>query len=133
MTLADSSVLLDVITEGQEWAHWSEQQLQLAALRGPVLINDVIYAEVSARYDAFELLDAALDVQTIEIAPMPRAALFLAGKTFLRYRAAGGTRTGVLPDFFIGAHATVERIPLLTRDRRRYRHYFPTLTIIAPE
>jgi predicted nucleic acid-binding protein len=132
MTLIDSNVLLDLITERQTWADWSEQQLEQAALNGPLIINDVIYAEISARFSAFEILDSHLRDNGIEVAPTPRAALFLAGKTFLRYRSAGGIRTGVLSDFFIGAHAAVERLPLLTRDARRYRNYFPTLELIAP-
>jgi predicted nucleic acid-binding protein len=131
MILVDSNVLLDVITEGQDWADWSEQQLEQAALQGPLMINDVIYAEVSARFETFEALDVHLD--DIDVAPMPRAALFLAGKVYLRYRASGGgVRTGVLSDFFIGAHAAVLGIPLLTRDVRRYRTYFPTVMLIAP-
>ncbi|MDB5505113.1 MAG: hypothetical protein JWR89_5015 [Tardiphaga sp.] len=133
MTLVDSNVLLDVITEGQEWADWSEQQLDRAALRGPLIINDVIYAEVSARFSVFETLDALLDEYRIEVAPMPRASLFLAGKTFLRYRSAGGLRTGVLPDFFIGAHAAVLNLSILTRDTKRYRTYFPSVKLVAPE
>lgn len=133
MTLVDSNILLDVITAGQRWAAWSEHQLERVALNGPLLINDVIYAEVSARYSAFETLDALLAANGITLTPMPRSALFLAGKTFVRYRRAGSIRTGVLPDFFIGAHAAVERIPLLTRDTQRYRTYFPTVTLIAPD
>ena len=133
MTLVDSNVLLDVITVGQRWAAWSERALERAALNGPLLINDVIYAEISARYSAFETLDELLDVNSIALTPMPRAALFLAGKTFIRYRSAGGLRTGVLPDFFIGAHAAVMDLPLLTRATRRYRTYFPTVTLIAPD
>ena|ERR1700694_939233 len=133
MTLVDSNVLLDVITERQTWADWSEQQLELAALNGTLIINDVIYAEISARFSAFEVLDSHLRDNGIEVAQTPRAALFLAGKTFLRYRPAGGIRTAVLSDFFIGAHAAVERLPLLTRDVRRYRHYFPTVELISPD
>ena len=133
MTLVDSNILLDVMTEGQEWADWSEQQLDRAALRGPLVVNDVIYAEISARFSGFETLDALLDEYDIEVVPMPRAALFLAGKVFLKYRSAGGARTGVLPDFFIGAHAAVLKIPILTRDTKRYRTYFSSVTLIAPE
>lgn len=133
MTLVDSNILLDVITEGQAWADWSEHQLAVAALNGPLVINDVIYAEISARFRAFEILDAHLRDNEIDVMVMPRAALFLAGKVYLRYRASGGARTGVLSDFFIGAHAAVERLPLLTRDVRRYRTYFPTIELIAPE
>jgi len=101
-------------------------------LRGPVLINDVVYAELSVRYGRIEDLDSFLDAAGLEIAAMPRPALFLAGKVFARYRQSSGTRTGVLPDFFIGAHAAVSELPLLTRDVGRYQTYFPSLTLITP-
>ena len=133
MTLVDSNVLLDVITEGAIWADWSEQQLDRASVRGALVINDVIYAEISARFDSFHRLDLHLADSGIEVVPISRAALFTAGKAFVQYRRAGGSRTGVLSDFFIGAHAAVERLPLLTRDVRRYRSYFPTVELIAPE
>lgn len=132
MTLVDSNVLLDVVTDGEAWADWSQDQLECAALDGPLVINDVIYAEISARYAAIEAVDSMLDELSIDVAPIPRSALFLAGKAFVQYRAGGGHRTGVLADFFIGAHAAVERIPLLTRDARRYRNYFPTIKLITP-
>ena len=108
------------------------QQLEAAAVRGPLQINDVVYAELSVGFQRIEELDAVLAAAQIEMAPIPREALFLAGKVFQRYRAGGGSRTGVLPDFFIGAHAAVAGLPLLTRDVRRYRTYFPTLTLVAP-
>lgn len=133
MTLVDSNVLLDVLTDGQAWADWSQLQLERAALDGPVIINDVIYAEISTRYATVEALDSILLDLNIEVAPMPRHALFLAGKAYMQYRAASGIRTGVLADFFIGAHAVTENLPLLTRDVRRYRIYFPTIMLIAPE
>lgn len=132
MTLVDSNVLLDIVTDGQAWADWSLDQLEQAALNGPLVINDVIYAEVSARYVTIEAVDAMLDELGIAVAPIPRAALFLAGKAYLQYRAGGGLRTGVLADFFIGAHAAVEQLPLLTRDARRYQSYFPTIRLITP-
>jgi predicted nucleic acid-binding protein len=133
MTLVDSNVLLDLVAGEQEWTAWSKAQLESAAAQGPLLINDVIYAEISARFAAFEVLDAYLEDVEIDVASIPRAALFLAGKIFLKYRASGGVRTGVLSDFFIGAHAAVLKIPILTRDVRRYRSYFPTVALIAPE
>ena len=133
MTLVDSSVLLDVLTDGQVWADWSQAQLEQAAAVGPLVINDVIYAEISARYPSVDVVDSILRDAGVDLAPMPRSALFLAGKAYLRYRAAGGVRTGVLSDFFIGAHAQVDRLPLLTRDARRYRSYFPNVELIAPE
>jgi predicted nucleic acid-binding protein len=132
MTLVDSNVLLDIVTDGQAWADWSQDQLERAALDGSLIINDVIYAEVSARYASIEAVDAMLGDLNIEVAPIPRAALFLAGKAYVQYRAGGGLRTGVLADFFIGAHAVVEQLPLLTRDARRYQTYFPTIELITP-
>ena len=107
--------------------------LDSASFRGPLAINDVVYAELSVRFERIEDLDDVLDEAGITLAPIPRAALFLAGKVFQRYRAAGGIRNGVLPDFFIGAHAAVAGLPLLTRDVQRYRTYFPSLSVIAPE
>lgn len=132
MTLVDSNVLLDVVTDGEAWADWSLGQLEQAASVGPLMINDVIYAEISTRYSAFEDVDRMLRSLEIDVAPIPRSALFLAGKAYLKYRTAGGGRTGVLADFFIGAHAAVLRRPILTRDVRRYRTYFPTVELISP-
>jgi len=133
VTLIDTNVLLDLVTDDPLWAQWSIDQLEAASLRGPLLINDVVYAELSVRYERIEAVEAALSEAGIAVAPMPRAALFLAGKVFASYRRAGGTRTGVLPDFFIGAHAAVSELPLLTRDSGRYGRYFPSLALIAPE
>jgi len=133
VTLVDSNVLLDIFTKTPDWWEWSLMRLEEAALRGSLLINDVIYAETSVRFHNVDDFDAVLTRAGITIAPIPRTALFLAGKAFTQYRSAGGIRTGVLPDFFIGAHADVERLPLLTRDERRYRSYFPKVVLIAPE
>jgi predicted nucleic acid-binding protein len=133
VTLVDSNVLLDVVTDGEAWADWSQEQLEQAASAGPLIINNVIYAEISTRYSTVEGVDAMLRNLNIDLATIPRTALFLAGKAYLRYRGAGGLRTGVLADFFIGAHAAVEQLPLLTRDARRYRTYFPTVELITPE
>lgn len=132
MTLVDSNVLFDVLTRTPDWWQWSLEQLEHAALTGPLVINDVVYAEVSTRYPSVDTVDTVLRDFGIDLVPTPRAALFLAGKAYLRYRTAGGIRTGVLSDFFIGAHAQAEEIPLLTRDVRRYRTYFPTINLIAP-
>jgi predicted nucleic acid-binding protein len=131
--LVDSNVLLDVFTRTPNWWEWSLRQLDEAARHGSLLINDVIYAETSVRFHSADDFDAALARAGVTVAPIPRMALFLAGKAFTQYRSAGGIRSGVLPDFFIGAHAGVEHLPLLTRDARRYRHYFPALVLIAPE
>ncbi len=132
MTLVDTNILLDLVTDNRDWADWSQGQLEAAAVRGPVLINDVVYAEFSVGFRRFEEVEAVLSAAQIEMAALPREALFLAGKAFQRYRAGGRQRSGVLPDFFIGAHAAVLQFPLLTRDVRRYRTYFPTVQLIAP-
>lgn len=133
MTLIDTNVLLDLVTDDPVWAEWSLGQLGAAALTGPLLINAVVYAELSVGFERIEELDAVLADASISVTDIPRAALFLAGKAFQRYRAAGGSRSGVLPDFFIGAHAAVAGLPLLTRDVQRYRSYFPSLSLIAPQ
>ncbi|MBS0562264.1 MAG: type II toxin-antitoxin system VapC family toxin [Proteobacteria bacterium] len=132
MTFLDSNILLDVTSRDPVWARWSLDQLGAATLRGALLVNDVVYAELSTGFPGVEALDEFLDTTGISVARIPARALFLAGRAFRTYRAAGSTRTGVLPDFFIGAHAAVLRIPLLTRDTRRYRSYFPTLALITP-
>lgn len=132
MTLVDTNVLLDLATDDAVWVDWSVAQLEAASLIGPLLINDVIYAELAVRYDRIEDLDEFLLDAGVDVVPVPRAALFLAAKVFVRYRRAGGTRTGVLPDFFIGAHAAVAQVPLLTRDVGRYATYFPTTSLITP-
>jgi predicted nucleic acid-binding protein len=133
VTLVDSNILLDIFTRTPNWWEWAVMQLEEAVIHGPLLINDVIYAETSVRFHSIDDFDVALAKAGVAVAPMPRLALFLAGKAFARYRGSGGIRTGVLPDFFIGAHAEVERLPLLTRDARRYRNYFPKATLIVPE
>ncbi|MGC0055675.1 type II toxin-antitoxin system VapC family toxin (plasmid) [Brucella pituitosa] len=132
MTLVDTNVLLDLVTDDPQWADWSIGQLETASLTGPLLINDVIYAELAVRYERIEDLDQFIETAGLQITSFPREALFLAGKVFTRYRRAGGSRTGVLPDFFIGAHAAVQKIPLLTRDVGRYRTYFPTVVLVTP-
>ncbi len=133
MTLVDTNVLLDLVTNDPVWADWSIAQLEAASLAGPLLINDVIYAELAVRYERIEELDAFIEEAGLELTALPRAALFLAGKVFTQYRRAGGSRTGVLPDFFIGAQAAVQQLPLLTRDIGRYRTYFRTVELITPD
>ncbi|WP_064693018.1 type II toxin-antitoxin system VapC family toxin [Rhizobium aegyptiacum] len=132
MTFIDTNVLLDLVTDDPEWSDWSIAQLEAASIEGPLLINDLVYAELAVRYETIEALEAFVEQAALEMVPMPKPALFLAGKVFTQYRKAGGTRTGVLPDFFIGAHAAVQQLPLLTRDVGRYRSYFPSLKLIAP-
>ena len=131
-TMVDTNVLLDVATNDPHWANWSIQQLDAAALEGPLIINDAVYAELSVRFARVEDVDGFVDAAGLTHEAPPRAALFLAAKAFQKYRAAGGARTGVLPDFFIGAHAAIVGLKLLTRDARRYRRYFPKLQLIAP-
>ena len=131
MILVDTNVLLDVVEDDPVWADWSLQQLQAARLRGRLAINPVIYAELSMAYERIEELERAVSVAGLEEVPIPREALFLAGKVFLRYRQRKGLKRGVLPDFFIGAHAAVAGVPLLTRDQRRYRTYFPTIELLG--
>ncbi len=133
MTLVDTNILLDLVTDDPTWADWSIRQLDAAAVNGSIIINSIVYAELSVRFERIEDLDEVLAEAGITMEEIPRAALFLAGKVFRRYRAAGGSRNGVLPDFFIGAHAAVSMLPLLTRDIQRYRTYFPTVELIAPQ
>lgn len=133
MTPVDTNVLLDVLTGNPDWAAWSVRQLEMAAVAGPLLINDIVYAELAVGYADIADLEDVVRTMTLRLDPFPRPALFLAAKAFQQYRKRGGTRTGVLPDFFIGAHAAVAGIPLLTRDVRRYRRYFPTVRVIGPE
>jgi predicted nucleic acid-binding protein len=132
VTLVDTNVLLDLVTADPVWADWSIASLEAASLLGPLYINGIVYAELSIRYERIELLDQFVAQADLEMVDLPRPALFLAGKAFSQYRRAGGTRSGVLPDFFIGAHAAVSRLPLLTRDAGRYRTYFPTVELISP-
>lgn len=133
MLLVDTNVILDVVGDDARWADWSQAQLDAASLRYRLAINPVIYAELSISYRRIEELEAMLEKGGFRVEPIPREALFLAGKAFLNYRKRSGAKTGVLPDFFIGAHAAVTGIPLLTRDTRRYRTYFPKLTILSPD
>ena len=132
MILIDTNVLLDLVTDDPNWAAWSQAQLEAAALRDDLAINAVVYAELSISFQRIEEVDAVLDTTGLRLEPIPRPALFLAGKAFRQYRQAAGTKTGVLPDFFIGAHAAVAKAPLLTRDAARYRTYFPTAEVVGP-
>ena len=131
-TLVDSNVLLDIASEDEEWLDWSSAMLAEAAERGPVAINPLIYAEVSVRYDTIEAVEDALPQEFYVRAPLPWEAAFLAARAFGHYGRRGGRRNSTLPDFFIGAHAAVAGMTLLTRDARRYRTYFPKLRIVAP-
>ena len=130
--LVDANVLLDFLMEDSEWHDWSASMLADAAQNGQVAINPLIYAEVSVGFDTIDEVEDALPSDYFIRAPLPREAAFLAAKAFERYRRRGGTKRSPLPDFFIGAHAAVTGMTLLTRDARRYRTYFPKLRIIAP-
>jgi predicted nucleic acid-binding protein len=131
-TLVDSNVLLDYLTEDSEWSDWSAAMLVRATDTGALAINQVIFAEASVRFETIEEVDRALPEEYFKRAALPWEAAYLAAKIFAKYRRRGGTKTAPLPDFFIGAHAAVTGMTLLTRDARRYRAYFPKLRIIAP-
>jgi hypothetical protein len=131
-TLVDSNVILDVVTDDAEWLDWSASALARQANEGPLVVNPVVYAEVAARFERIEDLEAALPEDYYQRQALPWEAAFLAGRSFVRYRRRGGQRRSSLPDFYIGAHATVAGLTLLTRDASRYRTYFPKLRIIAP-
>ena len=131
-TLVDSNVLLDVLTQDEEWLDWSSGMLDMASETGPLFINPIIYAEVSAHFASLEALDDALSPRFCRRVDLPWAAAFLAGKAYLQYRRRGGVQTSLMPDFYIGAHAAVTGLTLLTRDALRCREYFPTLRPIAP-
>ena len=130
--LVDTNVLLDVATEDPRWLDWSSTQLVAAMDAGGLAMNPIVYAEFSVHYAAIEEVEDALAALDLERLAIPYEAAFLAGKVFKRYRERGGKRNAPLPDFFLGAHAAVEGLTLLTRDARRYREYFPRLELIAP-
>ncbi len=130
--LVDSNVILDVVTEDPKWFEWSAAQIESLAERHALVINPIIYSEVSIGFDRIEELDKALPEEFFRRDPLPWEAGFLAGKCFVKYRRSGGRRRSPLPDFYIGAHAAIRDIALLTRDANRYKTYFPTLTIISP-
>lgn len=132
MVIVDTNVLIDVLQDDPVWAQWSSQQLEMQAQAQPLVINPVIYSELSVSYSTFELLEAAIKVMQLKFVETPREALHLAGKAFALYRRSGGTKANVLTDFFIGAHASVTGAALLTRDIRRYSTYFPAVKLITP-
>jgi len=130
--LVDTNVLVDVLQDDPEWAEWSVQQLRAQSQIHRLIINPIIYAELSVTFATMEALDKVLIQMELEMVELSKPALFLAGQAFLKYRRGGGTKTNVLSDFFIGAHAAVMRVPVLTRDVTRYKHYFPGLKLICP-
>ena len=131
-TLVDSNVLVDLFDDQSEWRGWSDAMLTQCRNQGPLVINPVILAEVSAGFDSYEAVNQRLPHDFVVREGLPWEAAFLAARAFVIYRHAGGKRRSPLPDFYIGAHAAVAGHTLLTRDARRYRHYFPKLRIIAP-
>ena len=133
MTFVDTNILIDIATGNSTWAGWSRRAMVSAHARGPLFINAVIYAEFAIGFEAQSHCDTEIEAFGLTLADMPKSAAFRAAQAFRSYRRAGGARTRTLPDFFIGAHASVADAPLLTRDVRRYRAYFPELTLIAPE
>jgi hypothetical protein len=130
--LVDSNVLLDIITDDPDWGKWSAGALAEVAEHTVLVINPIIYAEVSIRYTTIEALDAALPAALYQREPLPWEAGFLAGKCFVQYRRRGGVRNSPLPDFYVGAHAAVSGLAPLTRDATRYRSYFPGIEILVP-
>lgn len=131
-TLVDSNVIFDILSDDEEWIDWSAAMLAAAANRGPLYINPIIFAEVSVRYERVEDVEAALPDEYFVRAPLPWDAGFLAAKCFASYRKRGGTRRSPLPDFYIGAHAAVAGLTLLTRDPKRYATYLPGLSLLCP-
>jgi predicted nucleic acid-binding protein len=130
--LVDTNVLLDVLQSDPKWAAWSQGQLDAASATDSLAINAVIYAELSISFARIEELEAVIEEAALHVEPIPREALFLAGKVFLSYRNSSGTKYNVVPDFFIGAHAAVMNWAIITRDVGRYRTYFPTVNLITP-
>lgn len=130
--LFDTNVLLDIATADATWLGWSEGQLRAAAAQGAILINPIIYAELAPAFASQSDLDHWLDPAIFQRIPLPYAAGWLAAQAFLKYRRAGGTKNSPLPDFYIGAHAEVERLTLVTRDAPRYRTYFPNVALLTP-
>jgi predicted nucleic acid-binding protein len=129
----DSCVLLDLFTDDPSWAEWSERILERYSQTNTLYINSIVYTEVSISFKKIEEIEKALIELNIKVLEIPREALFLAGKTFLKYRKNKGTKTSPLPDFFIGAHVTVSKFDLITRDTNKYTTYFPQVRLVHPE
>jgi len=132
MLLVDTNVLVDVLQNDPQWADWCIAQMRAQSSLHALVINPIIYAEVSLCFSTIEALDDVVGTLALELREIPRPALFLAAKAYAQYRRRGGSKRQVLPDFFIGAHAAVEGWPLLTRDANRFKTYFPTLEVLAP-
>jgi predicted nucleic acid-binding protein len=131
-SLIDTNVLLDIATADAHWMAWSQQQVRSAAGRGAVYINPIIYAELAPAFASAEEVDRWLDPGLFQRAPLPYEAAWLAAQAFLKYRNGGGVRNSPLPDFYIGAHAAIQGLTLVTRDPARYRTYFPSVVLVAP-
>jgi predicted nucleic acid-binding protein len=132
MLLVDTNVLVDVLQNDPEWADWSIAQMRAQSSLHALVINPIIYAEMSLSFSTLEALDDVVGTLALELREIPRPALFLAAKAYAQYRRRGGSKLQVVPDFFIGAHAAVEGWPLLTRGASRFKTYFPTLDVLAP-
>jgi hypothetical protein len=132
VTLVDSNVLIDLLGNDRNWLDWSTEAMDRSAAQGPLLINELVFAELAVRSTSEEALMRDLANLAVSIERIPVSALYLAGKVFARYRATGGTRASLLPDFFVGAHAQIARMTILTRDARRYRTHFPAVPLITP-
>jgi predicted nucleic acid-binding protein len=132
MLLVDTNVLVDVVQNDPQWADWSIAQMRAQSSLHALVINPIIYAEISLSFSTLEALDDVVGTLALELREIPRPALFLAAKAYAQYRRRGGSKLQVRPDFFIGAHAAVEGWPLLTRDASRFRTYFPTLEVLSP-
>jgi predicted nucleic acid-binding protein len=132
VTLVDTNIVIDILSSDPNWRGWSEARLVERSVQGPLVINEIVYAELAARFATQEQLDKEISGLDLTLERMPKSALFSAGRAFERYRRSGGTRAGVLPDFFIGAHAEITQWPLLTRDTGRYLTYFPNVELITP-
>jgi len=133
LTFVDTNILIDIASDNLRWGDWSRRALAAAYERGPLVVNVAVYAEFAINFATLEECDAELEPFNFTVADIPKAAAFRAAQAFKGYRLAGGVRTNILPDFFIGAHALSLGAPLLTRDSRRYRNYFPQLALLAPD
>lgn len=131
--LVDTNVLVDVLQNDPDWVDWSIAQLRAQSQIHRLIVNPIIYAELSLTFSSVEALDRVLADMVLPVVEVPKPALFLAGKAFVQYRRRGGQKSNVLTDFFIGAHAAVARLPVLTRDAQRYQSYFPSVRLVTPE
>jgi hypothetical protein len=131
--LVDTDVLVDVLQNDPDWVDWSIAQLRAQSQIHRLIINPIIYAELSLTFSSVEALDRVLADMVLPVVEVPKPALFLAGKAFVQYRRRGGQKSNVLADFFIGAHAAVARLPVLTRDAQRYQRYFPSVRLVTQE